>query len=74
VAIAEKSRVKDVAETVGTDELLGLELLELLVLGELLPQAARTSAVPPASAVSAAPLVSECKLTTSFAGGTNRYG
>ena len=70
VAIAEKSRVNDVADTVGVvDELLlELELPELL-LGELLPQAARISAVLPASAVSAAPLVTECKLTTSFVGG-----
>ncbi len=64
--------MNDVAATAGTAllELLGLLDDELLVL--LLPQAARTRAALPATAVSPTLLVTEYKETTSLLGGT-RY-
>jgi hypothetical protein len=70
-AICEKSFVNDVAVTEGTDaEALGL--LELLDGEPLLPQAARTRAAPPATAVSPALLVTEYNQTTSLVGGERR--
>jgi hypothetical protein len=67
VAICEKSFVNDVAETDGTVAEL-LELPEVPDEEPLLPQAARTRAAPPATAVRPALLGAEYKQTTSLMG------
>jgi hypothetical protein len=72
VAIAEKSRVKEVAVTDGTAAAL-LGLLELVELGvPLLPQAAIRRAALPATAVRPTFLETEYNVTTSLVSGTRR--
>ncbi len=61
--------MNEVAETAGTEL---LELLGLLDDEPLLPQAARTRAALPATAVSPTLLVTEYKETTSLMGGNVR--